>query len=82
MSEKDNIKQWYKTTFPTDELGDEIAPNLTFEDLFRAMDNYKSVYETIAVHDSIVRERIFVRLAMIMEVDYNYVYDQWLLCNK
>lgn len=68
--------------FPTDELGDEINPNLTFNDLFEAMDNYKSVYETTAVHDSIVRERIFVKLAVIMEVDYNYVYDQWLLCNE
>ena len=28
--------------------------------------------------DTIVRERIFIKLAEIMNVDYDYIYEQWL----
>lgn len=81
MNENTNIKGWYKSTFPTDELGDEIKSDLTFYDLFRAMDNYNCVYETLEVHDSIVRERVFEGLAIVMGVNYQYIYEQWLQCH-
>lgn len=47
--------------------------------MFIALDTYKDVYELIGVGDSLVRERLFRRLAEIMEVDYNYIYQQWLM---
>lgn len=75
------IKDWYKKAFPTDELGDYIRDGLTFNDLFEAMDNYLEVYAVLGVGDSIVRNRVFDKLAEIMGVDYEYIYDQWMKGN-
>lgn len=72
------IKTWYTKQFKTDELGHEIAENATFEGLFEALDNYKDVYKYIGVADSLVRERVFQKLAEIMQVEYSYIYEQWL----
>ena len=73
-----NVKEWYRGEYPTDDLGEEIKDTVTFEDIFEALDNYRDIYNEIGVTDSLVRERIFEKLAELMEVDYDYVYDQWL----
>ena len=77
-TEKTKIKEWYMKEYPTDELGVEIDNEITFEDLFVVLDTYKDVYEALNVWDSIVRERVFGQLAEIMNVDYDYIYEQWL----
>lgn len=76
--EKQSIKQWYCNQYPEDEMGEEINPEITFEDLFDVLDNYQDVYEALGVGDSIVRERVFDRLATIMGVEYDYIYEQWM----
>ena len=76
--EKQSIKQWYCNEYPEDELGEEIDPYITFEDLFDVLDNYQDVYEALGVDDSIIRERAFAMLATIMGVEYEYIYEQWL----
>lgn len=73
------IKEWYMQEFPTDELGLEMNDTATFEDLFNALDAYMDVYKVIGVVDSTIRERCFDKLAEIMEVDYDYIYNQWML---
>ena len=73
------IKEFYLSNYPTDELGNEIHSKATFIGLFEVLDTYKDVYEYIGVHDSIIRERIFEKLANEMGIDYNEIYDQWLL---
>ena len=78
IAEKTKIKEWYIKEYPTDELGVEIDNDITFEDLFVVLDTYKDVYEALNVWDSIVRERVFSKLAEIMKVDYDYIYEQWL----
>lgn len=78
IAEKTKIKEWYVKEYPTDELGAELNNEITFYDLFVVLDNYKGVYEALNVWDSIVRERVFSKLAEIMRVDYDYVYEQWL----
>ncbi|MEA1928578.1 MAG: hypothetical protein U9N73_10250 [Candidatus Auribacterota bacterium] len=70
------IKSWYQKKYPSDMLGNDIRSDLTFESLFKAMDSYENPYKTIGVYDSVVRERIFEKLAEIMNVDYNYILDQ------
>ena len=75
---KTKIKEWYIKEYPTDELGVEINSDITFYDLFIVLDTYKDVYEALNVFDSIVRERVFGKLAEIMNVDYDYIYSQWL----
>jgi hypothetical protein len=72
------IKEYYLEMFPTDELGVEINPQATFDGLFRILDNYEDVYEYIGVCDSIIRERLFERLAEELGTSYDYVYNLWL----
>lgn len=78
MNEQTKIREWYLSAYPEDELGNEINPNATFNDVFEWLDNYKDIYELIGVHDSLVRERIFSALSEVMNCDYDYIYDQWL----
>lgn len=73
-----NVKKWYRGEYPTDDLVEEIKDTVTFEDIFEALDNYRDIYNEIGTTDSLVRERIFNKLATLMEVDYDYIYDQWL----
>jgi hypothetical protein len=70
-----NIKLYYTNQFPSDELGIEINPQATFLGL---IGNIKDVYEYIGVADSIVRERLFERIAEIMECSYDEIYNLWL----
>jgi hypothetical protein len=73
------IKEFYLSNYPTDELGNEIHTKATFIGLFEVLDTYKDVYDYIGVYDSIIRERIFEKLANEMGVNYNEIYNQWLL---
>ena len=75
-TDKAKIKEWYMKEYPTDELGAEINNEITFKDLFVALD--KDVYEVLGVGDSIIRERCFEKLAEIMNVDYDYIFEKWL----
>lgn len=75
------IKEYYTSTFPTDELGEELKDGLTFQDLFVALDTYKDIYTLFGIDDSIIRERLFIKLSALMNVDYSYTYEQWLLGN-
>lgn len=73
------IKDWYLTTYESDSMGLEINSDITFADLFHVLDRGQNVYDFLGVEDSTIRERAFVKLANIIEADYEYVYDQWLL---
>ena len=73
-----NIKQWYMLNFPEDSMANEINGNVTFKDLFKTLDTYGDVYDLIGAYDSVIRERLFSELAKIIDVDYSYVYNQWL----
>jgi len=74
-----NIKEFYLNTYPTDELGVELIETATFVGLLDVLhNNTKDVYDYIGVGDSIVRERVFERLAEILEMPYDYVYKLWL----
>lgn len=72
------IRDWYVKAYPTDNLGEEIS-DATFVDLFDALDNYLDVYKLLGVGDSLIRERCFEKLAEIIDEDYGYVYEQWML---
>lgn len=72
------IKDYYVKAFPTDDLGHKINSEATFEGLFETLERYRDVYKYIGIGDSVIRERIFEKLAEIMDVEYDYVYEQWL----
>lgn len=71
------IRDWYMNAYPTDDLGSELS-NATFLDLFNALDAHKDVYEVLGEGDSLIRERCFEKLADLLGVSYDYVYDQWM----
>jgi hypothetical protein len=73
------IKKWYLENYANDELGEELKDNITFNDLFYALDRYENIYELLGSADSIIRERVFQKLAELMQVDYDYIYNQWML---
>ena len=75
-----NVKKWYKSEYPGDDLGDDINPDLTFRGVWYHLsaNGGSDFYKYIGVGDSIVRERIFDELADTMHLDYDTVYDAWL----
>ena len=73
------IKDWYLITYPTDTLGEELNPGVTFGDLFDTLDRYGDVYKLLGGDaDSVIRSRCFAKLAELMDCSYDYIYDQWL----
>lgn len=73
-----NVKDAYCKTYVTDELGPEINPKLTFNDIHKALKAHKEFYELIGVGDSLVRERIFGMMSDVFNKDYDYFYNLWL----
>ena len=73
-----NIREFYVKNYPTDDLGKGINPKATFAGLLNQLIVGGDVYEYLYVYDSIVRERLFERLAEELEVSYEYVYKLWL----
>jgi hypothetical protein len=79
LNEEIKVKEWYVSTYPEDEVGATLNEETTFNDVFVALDTHEDVYEVIGGDcDSIVRERVFEKLATIMNVEYDYIYNQWL----
>ena len=90
MNKKDldlNIKQWYEETYPSDSESQYMRDDKTFRDalfLLTSNDYYDlsldlDFYDEILGDvDSVVRERVFDKLAEILGVDYEAVYDAWL----
>lgn len=72
------VQPWYKKNYPTDELGDEIDPNLVFESVYHSLKKGDDIYSVLGVGDSIVRERVFGELADIYDVDYEDIFEMWL----
>jgi len=80
---KTEIKNWYLSEYPTDELGINLKSEITFLDLFKHLDKkdenkdtYNFIFNDYA--DSLIRERLFSALAEIFKTDYNYIYNKWL----
>ena len=73
-----NVKKVYRQMFPTDELGLESRNGLTFEELWIQMKKGCNFYSIINVFDSLVREHIFKLLSLVMECEYDEIYNLWL----
>ena len=71
-----NVRNWYMKEFPTDDLGKDIPNWLTFKDIEKGI---KIIYDLLApADDSIVRERVFEKLAELKGVDYDVIYSKWI----
>jgi hypothetical protein len=72
------IREFYLAKYPSDDMGDGINPTATFAGLLNQLIVGGDVYEYLNVYDSIIRERLFERLAEELNVKYDYVYNLWL----
>ena len=73
-----SVRDWYCKTYPDDDLGKSILSNMTFWDLVAALNAGLDVYKFLGVADSVVRERVFARIAKLAVCDYDDVYDTWM----
>ena len=72
------IREFYVAKYPTDDMGDGINPTATFAGLLNQLIVGGDVYEYLYVYDSIIRERLFEKLSIDKDVDYDVIYNQWL----
>jgi len=71
-----NIKKWYLDNF-NDNQGININANADFTE----MDYYeiRHIYEYLGDEiDSVIRERVFEKLASLLGIPYSDIYDIWL----
>ena len=74
----ENIREYYLNNYPKDELGYEIKKDITFLGLRNILYGNLDVYEYIGVLDSLIRERLFEKLANDVGQDYKFIYNLWL----
>jgi hypothetical protein len=74
---KEKIKEWYLSAYPTDDMGEDINPDMTFEMLYVGMKLGSDPYKLIGVGDSVIRERCFSRLAIVTNESYKSIYNLW-----
>ena len=73
-----NIREFYVKNYPSDDMGADINPNATFDGLAQALSNCQDVYNYLYVYDSIIRERCFEKLSLILNCEYEVIYQRWL----
>lgn len=71
------IQEFYLKNYSSDELGMELNETPTFAGLLNQLIVGGDVYRYIGVTDSVIRERLFARLAEELGVSYEYVYNLW-----
>lgn len=74
------VRDWYMENFASDDLGASLKDDVTMWDVVAALNAGLGdrVYDLIGVGDSIVRERIFSRIAEMVGCDYCVVYSTWI----
>lgn len=70
------IKDWYMGAYKEDDLGDRL--NGTFKGALQTLMRGDDIYDYIGVGDSLIRERLFSKLAEMLDVDYDEIYNVWL----
>ena len=73
-----NIKKWYVETYPNDELGAFLSDNVSFLNLYHAITNKIDVYSLLNVNDSLTRERVFLKLSQLLNIEYETIYELWI----
>lgn len=81
-----NVKTWYISEFSDDkEMGETLNENVTFQDVYNCLlkhDEDNDIYDCLGGNsDTIVRERVFEKLADTLQKDYEFIYNLWLNIN-
>lgn len=72
------IKDWYCVAYSDDELGEKLSNRASFLTIYNAIKSGRDVYEVMGIGDSIIRERLFDKLSVMLKVDYAVVFYLWL----
>ena len=72
------VHDWYVHTYPDDDLGQRINPDMTFDAAMQAVSLGGGFYDALGVDDSIVRERVFRQLDVRTGIPYDAIYEAWL----
>ena len=72
------VAEWYRKTYPDDELGKQIDKSVTFRNIVDALNFDKDIYDVIGVGDSVVRENIFDQLEEAYGINYDLLYNKWM----
>ena len=77
---KELVKEFYAKNYPTDDMVEDMNDNITFQQVLNELikGNGGNIYEIIGVSDSLIRERVFLGLSEIMNLEYEYIYELWL----
>ena len=73
-----SVREWYVSAYPADDLGPELNPKFTFDDVYSTLAADRDVYDVFGLVDSVIRERVFEKLAELKGVDYDHIYNLWL----
>ena len=79
-----NLKEWYTKEFPTDPEGEYLNKDITLQNVYDFINKYGcegpngDFYDFIGAGDSLVRERIFEKIAKELNVSYEDIYNKWL----
>ncbi len=76
-----NLKKWYKSRYPCDEMGEQLNAEVSLLDVLDGMIAGRDFYAIIKAQDSIIRERIFEKLSEAMGISYIIIYSLWLASN-
>ena len=72
-----NVKSWYHSVYPSDNIYTDINPSSTLYDVVDRLYCKSDVYAYLA-DDSVVRERVFEHLSEVLNCEYDVIYYQWL----
>lgn len=78
LTSSENVREWYMTTYPKDELGAKLNPDLTFDDVLAAVPKGNGIYDSIGVRDGTMRSLIFDELCRRYGYTIREVHDSWL----
>lgn len=74
-----NLKDWYTSEYPDDELGYELNDDVDLRRCFSSLGkDHPDIYDVMGVGDSLIRERVFAKIADVLGVDYDVIYRKWL----
>ena len=77
------VKETYSEIYPNDIMVGQMREDVTYAEVLAHMVKHsKKFYETVfkdECADSITRENIFAILAFLTDVNYEVIYDLWLL---
>ena len=75
---RQDVKAWYLEEYE-DDYAERLPDGVEFYDYVIALNKREDVSNLMGeAADSIIRERIFGRIAYVLEIDYADIYEIWL----